>query len=118
MSRVSQPSENVKQNLAAALDTAVAAADAYDGPTDLDWFRGHGDWDRVGDMPADGFLREYGHTDAHRDMVLWHDEHGVTPMPSGEYMPCPYCKVRSLERAYRALLRTEKEGPHEPTTKH
>jgi hypothetical protein len=86
MRNLSNNPENVKADLARQLQEAVREADAYNGPGPVAYFRAHGDWDR-----EDG----EGH--------LWHDKDGVTPMPDGSFMPCPYCRVRELQRLQRRL---------------
>lgn len=87
--------KNVKAQIARQLAEATRVADAWNGPGDVAYFRGHGDWDRE---DFDGYL--------------WHDKDGVTPMPDGSFMPCPYCRWRKLRRAYALLLATE-GSPHE-----
>lgn len=91
MRNLSNNPENVKADLARQLQEAAREADAYNGPSPVDYFRAHGDWDR------EDF-----------DGVLWHDTDGVTPMPDGSHMPCPYCRLRKLKREYGLLLHIER----------
>jgi hypothetical protein len=83
MTLLLQPSKTVKAELLAA----IREADAYAGTDPVDVSRAHGDWDR------EDF-----------DGKLWHDENGVTPMSDGSLIPCPYCRVRRLKRAYGVAL--------------
>jgi len=95
---VSNNPKNVKADVARQLQEAVREADAYGGSGPVNYFRGHGHFDRV---TPEGFL--------------WHDKDGVTPMPDGEtFIPCPYCRVRRLQRLQRCLWqRSERKSRHE-----
>lgn len=83
MTLIPQPSENVKA-LAAALDAAIGAANAYYPDAE----RAHGDFDRE-DL----------------DGTVWHDAEGKTEMPDGSHMPCPYCALNRAKQAYFSALR-------------
>jgi hypothetical protein len=72
--------------LARQLENAARAADAFFGPNPVDHFRGEAHFDFID--PVTGYLE-------HR------------------FDTCPYCKLRTLKRAYGGLLRTEgRKVPH------
>jgi hypothetical protein len=85
MRNVSEPLPNNKAELARRIHAAQMAADAYNGPTEVDYFRGHSHFDLV-----DGI--RVGSPNEPVTGLLTHD----TPN-------CPYCKLRNLRRAYGLL---------------
>lgn len=71
---------DAKARSAALLHDAARVADAYNGPSPVDYFRGHSDFDFPDVMTGE----------------LLHDPE------------CPYCRLRNLKRAYGMLLALER----------
>ena len=69
-----------RAEIARQLQEAVRVADAYNGPSPVDHFRGHSDFD-FPDVTTGELL---------------HDPE------------CPYCRLRNLKRAYGMLLHVER----------
>lgn len=92
MTLVNQSSEIVKTNLVRQLQEAARAADAFNGPTADDHYVGHVRFDVIDGVPITS-------PDCPRDGTLTHNTIG-----------CPYCRLKSLRRAYGVLL-TEKGPP-------
>jgi len=89
---VTEQLPNSKTELARRIHVAQMAADAYNGPSEVDYFRGHGHFDLVNGIRV-------GSPNEPVTGLLTHD----TPN-------CPYCKLRNLRRAYGVLLALKGPG--------
>ncbi len=86
MTLISNNTKNLKTDVARQLQEAARAADAYNGPGPVAYFRGHSDFDFPDVMSGE----------------LLHDP------------DCPYCRLKRLKRAYGLTLKGSPHGkaPH------